>query len=559
MIPFLSLKDVTALHGAEINEAVTRVVNGGWYLQGKENERFEENYSKFIGTKYTIGCANGLDALIWIFRAYIEMGVMQPGDEVIVPANTYIATILAITENGLKPILVEPKLNTLEIDDDLIEAAITPKTKAVAIVHLYGRNAYTDKIGALCKKYNLKLVEDNAQAHGCKHTDGRVTGSIGDAAGHSFYPGKCLGALGDGGAVTTNDPELAVAVRALANYGSQKKYVFKYTGRNSRLDEIQAAVLDVKLKYLVEDNAHRKEVAHYYYEHINNPLISLPDLLPDEQNAYHLFPILVADGKRDSLHDYLEQNGVGTVCHYPIAPHKQECLNEVAKELVRLNKKYGLDIFFKSSFDKANRTSIKSFRGPGLEKGLTMLNDVRVKYGLKLLTDIHESYQAAPAGEVVDVLQIPAFLCRQTDLLVAAAKTGKVVNIKKAQFLSGMDMEYPVQKVRESGNDKVWLTERGNMYGYNNLAVDFRNIADMKKFTDTVIMDCTHSVQRPGAAGGKTGGNREFVPAMALAAKAFGATGYFFEVHPNPEVAKSDGPNMLFLSDFENVVKSLID
>ena len=324
-IPFLSLKDVTALHGAEINEAVNRVVNGGWYLQGKENEQFETHYSKFIGTKYTIGCANGLDALIWIFRAYIEMGLMQPGDEVIVPANTYIATILAITENGLKPILVEPKLNTLEIDDGLIEGLITPKTKAIAIVHLYGRIAYTEKIGELCKKYNLKLVEDCAQSHGCKFTDGRVTGSIGDAAGHSFYPGKNLGALGDGGAVTTNDPELAAAVRALANYGSQKKYVFKYTGRNSRLDEIQAAVLDVKLKYLVEDNAHRKEVAHYYYEHINNPLITLPDLLPDDQNAYHLFPILVADGKRDALHDYLEQNGVGTVCHYPIAPHKQEC------------------------------------------------------------------------------------------------------------------------------------------------------------------------------------------------------------------------------------------
>lgn len=243
----------------------------------------------------------------------------------------------------------------------------------------------------------------------------------------------------------------------------------------------------------------------------------------------------------------------------PCVIESQDCLNEVAEELVRLNKKYDLDIIFKSSFDKANRTSIKSFRGPGLEKGLTMLNDIREKYGLKLLTDIHESYQASPAGAVVDVLQIPAFLCRQTDLLVAAAKTGKVVNIKKAQFLSGMDMEYPVQKVRESGNDKVWLTERGNMYGYNNLAVDFRNIADMKKFTDTVIMDCTHSVQRPGAAGGKTGGNREFVPAMALAAKAFGATGYFFEVHPNPEVAKSDGPNQLYLKDFESVVKSLLD
>ena len=324
-VPFLSLKDVTALHGAEINEAVSRVVNGGWYLQGRENEEFEKHYSEFIGTKYTVGCANGLDALIWIFRAYIEMGVMQPGDEVIVPANTYIATILAITENGLTPILIEPRLNTLEIDDNLIEAAITPKTKAIAIVHLYGRDAYTEKIGAICKKYNLKLVEDNAQAHGCKHTDGRVTGSIGDAAGHSFYPGKNLGALGDGGAVTTNDPELAATVRALANYGSQRKYVFKYAGRNSRLDEIQAAVLDVKLKYLIEDNAHRKQVARYYYEHIHHPLITLPDRLPDAQNVYHLFPILVGGGKRDALHDYLEQHGVGTMIHYPIPPHHQEC------------------------------------------------------------------------------------------------------------------------------------------------------------------------------------------------------------------------------------------
>ena len=324
-IPFLSLKDVTALHGDEINEAVARVVNGGWYLQGKENEKFEQHYAEFIGTKFCVGCANGLDALIWIFRAYIELGVMQYGDEVIVPANTYIATILAITENGLKPVLVEPKPNTLELDDNKIEETITPRTKAIALVHLYGRCAYTDKIGEICKKYNLKLIEDNAQAHGCKFTDGRVTGSIGDAAGHSFYPGKNLGALGDGGAVTTNDLELAAAVRALANYGSQKKYVFKYAGRNSRLDEIQAAVLDVKLKYLVKDNQHRKEVAHYYYEHINNPLITLPDLLADDQNAYHLFPIIVGDGKRDALHDYLDQNGIGTVCHYPIAPHKQEC------------------------------------------------------------------------------------------------------------------------------------------------------------------------------------------------------------------------------------------
>lgn len=327
-IPFLSLKDVTALHGAEINEAVSRVVNGGWYLQGAENEKFEKDFSVFIGAKHCVGCANGLDALIWIFRAYIEMGVMQPGDEVIVPANTYIATILAITENGLVPVLVEPKPNTLEIDDDLIESHITSNTKAIAIVHLYGRIAYTNKIGELCKKYNLKLVEDCAQSHGCKFEDGRMTGNLGDAAGFSFYPGKNLGALGDGGAMVTNDEELAKAVRALANYGSQKKYVFKYAGRNSRLDEVQAAVLDVKLKYLVEDNAHRKEVAHYYYEHINNPLITLPDLLPDEQNAYHLFPIVVSDGKRDALHDYLAENGVGTVCHYPIAPHKQECYSK---------------------------------------------------------------------------------------------------------------------------------------------------------------------------------------------------------------------------------------
>ncbi len=242
----------------------------------------------------------------------------------------------------------------------------------------------------------------------------------------------------------------------------------------------------------------------------------------------------------------------------PCVIENMVCLEQVAEELVRLNGKYGIDIIFKASFDKANRTSIHSFRGPGLEKGVQMLGDIKQKYGLKMLTDIHESYQAAPAAEVADVLQIPAFLCRQTDLLVAAASTGKIVNIKKAQFLSGLDMEYPVQKVRESGNQNVWLTERGNIYGYNNLAVDFRNIADMKRFTDTVIMDCTHSVQRPGAAGGKTGGNREFVPAMALAAKAFGANGYFFEVHPDPDHALSDGPNMLCLDKLEEVIVSLL-
>lgn len=242
----------------------------------------------------------------------------------------------------------------------------------------------------------------------------------------------------------------------------------------------------------------------------------------------------------------------------PCVIESMELLEEVAIELVRLNKKFGVDIIFKASFDKANRTSLQSFRGPGMEKGIQMLADIKSKYGLKLLTDIHESFQAEPVGSVVDVLQIPAFLCRQTDLLVAAAKTGKIVNIKKAQFLSGVDMQFPVEKVRESGNNQVWLTERGNMYGYNNLAVDFRNIADMKQFTPTVIMDCTHSVQRPGAAGGKTGGDRQFVPAMALAAKAFGASGYFFEIHPNPEIAKSDGPNMLYLKDFEAVVGSLL-
>lgn len=330
-VPFLSLKDVTNMHGEEIREAALRVINSGWYLQGKENELFEQHYADYIGTKYCIGCANGLDALIWIWRAYIELGVMQPGDEVILPANTYIATHLGITENGLVPLCVEPDPHTLEIDDSLIEAAITPRTKAICIVHLYGRCAMTDKIAEICRRHSLKLIEDNAQAHGCRF-NGKRTGSLGDAAGHSFYPGKNLGALGDAGAVTTNDPELAAAIRALANYGSQKKYVFKYTGRNSRLDEIQAAILDVKLRYLDEDIAKRQQVAAYYYDHISNPLIDLPTRLPDENNVYHLFPIVVKElgnerisELRDRLHDYLESCGIGTVIHYPIAPHKQEC------------------------------------------------------------------------------------------------------------------------------------------------------------------------------------------------------------------------------------------
>jgi dTDP-4-amino-4,6-dideoxygalactose transaminase len=325
MIKFLDLQKITAKYADEIHEAVNRVVDSGWYLQGKENEKFETDYSQYIGVKHTVGCANGLDALIWIFRAYVEMGVMKPGDEVIVPANTYIASILAISENGLKPVLVEPSIETYQIDDSLIEAAITPRTKAILIVHLYGQCAYTDKIGELCKKHNLKLVEDNAQAHGCKF-NGRKTGSLGDAAGHSFYPGKNLGAFGDAGAVTTNDDELTAVVRAVANYGSQRKYVFKYCGRNSRLDEIQAAVLDVKLKHLDEDVAIRKQVARRYIDGIKNPAIITPIVKDWDAHVFHIFTIRCAE--RDRLQQYLTENGVQTIIHYPIPPHKQECYKE---------------------------------------------------------------------------------------------------------------------------------------------------------------------------------------------------------------------------------------
>lgn len=325
MIKFLDLQKVTAKYAYEIHEAVNRVVDSGWYLQGNENECFESNYARYIGTEHAVGCANGLDALIWILRGYIELGVMQRGDEIIVPANTYIATILAITENGLKPILVEPNIRTLEMDDQLIEAMITSRTKGIMIVHLYGRCAYTEKIGELCRKHNLKLMEDNAQAHGCAYK-GIKTGALGDAAAHSFYPGKNLGALGDAGAVTTNDTALATAIRALANYGSQKKYVFKYTGRNSRLDEIQAAILNVKLRHLDEDIAIRQQVANYYYDNITNPLITLPERLADANNVYHLFPVLCS--RRDELQQYLAENGVQTIIHYPIPPHKQECYKE---------------------------------------------------------------------------------------------------------------------------------------------------------------------------------------------------------------------------------------
>lgn len=336
MIKFLDLKGVTDRYSEELHNAVKRVVDSGWYLQGNENKVFEENYAQYIGSNCCVGVGNGLDALIWIYRAYIELGVMKPGDEVIVPANTYIASILAATENGLKPVLVEPKIETLEIDDDKIEAAITERTKSILIVHLYGRCAYTDKIGELCKKYNLILVEDNAQAHGCRFKDLR-TGSLGHAAGHSFYPGKNLGAFGDAGAVTTDNRELADCIRALANYGSQKKYVFKYKGKNSRLDEIHAAVLDVKLRHLDEDNAHRQKIAKYYYENIKNPLIQLPKRLNDENNVYHIFPILC--GRRDELQQYLTANGVQTLIHYPIPPHKQECYKELNNLILPITEK----------------------------------------------------------------------------------------------------------------------------------------------------------------------------------------------------------------------------
>lgn len=325
MIKFLDLQKITDKYAEEIHQAVERVVDSGWYLQGTENQAFEKKYAAYIGTSHCVGVANGLDALIWIFRAYIEMGIMQEGDEVIVPANTYIASILALTENNLVPVLVEPDIETYQIDDSKIQEAITDKTRAVLIVHLYGQCAYTEKIGEICKNHGLKLIEDNAQAHGCLFKS-RKTGSLGDAAGHSFYPGKNLGALGDAGAVTTNDPVLAATVRALANYGSTQKYVFQYTGRNSRLDEIQAAVLNVKLTHLDEDNELRKKIAKYYLEHIHNPKIILPRVKDWNGHVFHIFPIRCKN--RDTLQTYLTENGIQTLIHYPIPPHQQACYKE---------------------------------------------------------------------------------------------------------------------------------------------------------------------------------------------------------------------------------------
>ncbi len=322
MVKFLDLQAITMRHGDEIKAAIDRVVESGWFLQGNENKRFEMDYAKYIGTEFCVTVANGLDALKLILRGYKEMGLMQDGDEIIVPANTYIATILAITDNNLVPVLVEPTWDHLEINIDAIEEHITSKTKGVMIVHLYGRIAYNDKLRGICEKYNLKLMEDCAQSHGCAW-DGVKTGALGDAAAHSFYPGKNLGALGDAGAVTTSDPKLAEIIRALANYGSHKKYVFKYVGMNSRMAETDAAVLDVKLKYLDEDNAQRQKLADYYYTHINNRFIILPKRTKDECNVYHQFPIFCQ--RRDELQEYLKENGVQTLIHYPIPPHKQEC------------------------------------------------------------------------------------------------------------------------------------------------------------------------------------------------------------------------------------------
>lgn len=331
MINYLELKKITALHAAEIQQTVDRVVEGGWYLQGEATSAFERHYAQYIGTSHCVGCGNGLDALTLILRAYIEMGVMQPGDEVIVPANTYIASILAITENILKAVLVEPRLDTLQIDDELIEQAITPRTKAIMIVHLYGRCAYTERIGEICRRHNLKLIEDNAQAHGCRFNgedkkNGKRTGSLGDAAGHSFYPGKNLGALGDAGAVTTDDAELASVVRSLGNYGSSKKYVFDYIGRNSRIDELQAAVLDVKLKYLDEENERRRELAALYINNVSNPQIQLTSHDFHANSVFHILPVLCS--RRNDLQQYLLEKGIHTMIHYPIPPHKQQCYKD---------------------------------------------------------------------------------------------------------------------------------------------------------------------------------------------------------------------------------------
>ena len=326
MIEYLPLKRITAMHAAEIHEAIREVVDGGWYLRGEATARFEEQYARYIGTRHCVAVANGLDALTLMLRAYMELGILSEGDEVIVPANTFIATILSVTENRLTPVLIEPSIDTLQIDDALIEQAITPRTKAVLLVHLYGRCAYTPRIHSLCQAHHLLLLEDNAQAHGlqCPQCSAvppqRKTGSLGAAAAHSFYPGKNLGALGDAGAVTTDDSRLAKTIRSIANYGSSQKYVFDHVGRNSRMDEIQAAVLSVKLKYLDADNARRQQIAHSYQANISNALVKQPIR---SQSVYHIYPVLCEH--RDRLQSFLSGKGIQTAIHYPIPPHQQQC------------------------------------------------------------------------------------------------------------------------------------------------------------------------------------------------------------------------------------------
>ena len=327
MIQLVDLKKITALHACETGEAIRGIVDSGWFLKGKATERFEHDYAAYTGTRHCVACGNGLDALTLILRAYVEMGVMEEGDEVIVPANTYIASIIAVTRCGLRPVLVEPRLDTLQIDDALVEKALTSRTRAVMIVHMYGCCAYTDRIGDICRRHGLKLIEDNAQAHGCRFGD-RKTGALGDAAGHSFYPTKNLGALGDAGAVTTDDAGLADMVRALGNYGSERKYVFSHVGVNSRIDELQAAVLDVKLKYLDEENRRRRDNALFYIRNISNPAVSVPSEDYWRVSVFHIFPLL--SQRRDQLKQYLADNGVQTDIHYPIPPHRQKAYSEWA-------------------------------------------------------------------------------------------------------------------------------------------------------------------------------------------------------------------------------------
>ena len=325
-IPYLNLQAITSLHGNEIQTAVTEVVGSGWYLQGKRLQTFEQHFSTYIGTRHCVGVANGLDAITLTLRAYIELGMLNEGDEVIVPANTFIATVLAITENRLKPIFIDIKEKTLDIDIEALEKSISKKTKALMLVHLYGRCTYNEHINTFCKDNNLILIEDNAQAHGCIYSQNRKTGSLGNIGCHSFYPGKNLGALGDGGAITTNNDTLAETIRSIANYGFKEKYVAEYQGRNSRLDDIQAAVLDVKLSHLDEDNQRRQAIAHTYYKYIENPKVALPSQLADENNVYHIFPLFTA--QRDALQQHLESRGIQTLIHYPIPPHKQTCYRQ---------------------------------------------------------------------------------------------------------------------------------------------------------------------------------------------------------------------------------------